>query len=53
MWKTFGRHAFTRSGGELALVQRLLNRSSPGVAPRHIGIDEAKTDEDFLALNLE
>jgi hypothetical protein len=53
MKETFGRRARERAGGDQALVQRHLTRSSPGAALLQIGIDKEETEEAFIALNLE
>lgn len=50
--KTFGYHIFQRSGGNLALVQKLLNHSSSGDTLRYIGIDREQMDAAYLELNL-
>jgi integrase len=50
--KTFGYHVFHRSGGNLALVQKLLNHSSSGDTLRYIGIDKDQMDAAYLDLNL-
>jgi len=50
--KTFGYHVFQRSGGNLALVQKLLNHSSSGDTLRYIGIDREQMDATYLNLNL-
>jgi integrase len=50
--KTFGYHVFKRSGGNLALVQKLLNHSSSGDTLRYIGIDKEQMDNAYLDLNL-
>jgi integrase len=50
--KTFGYHVFKRSGGNLALVQKLLNHSSSGDTLRYIGLDKEQMDAAYLELNL-
>jgi integrase len=50
--KTFGYHVFKKSGGNLALVQKLLNHSSSGDTLRYIGIDKEQMDNAYLDLNL-
>jgi integrase len=50
--KTFGYHIYKKSGGNLALVQKLLNRSSDGDTLRYIGIDREQTDNAYLELNM-
>jgi len=37
--KTFGYHVYKKTGGNLGLVQKLLNHSSSGDTLRYIGID--------------
>ncbi|MCL2768388.1 MAG: tyrosine-type recombinase/integrase, partial [Synergistaceae bacterium] len=48
LWKTFGYHVFQRSGGNLALVQKLLNHSSSGDTLRYIGLDREQMDNAYL-----
>lgn len=50
--KTFGYHVYKRSGGNLGLVQKLLNHSSSGDTLRYIGIDREQMDDAYLELNL-
>jgi integrase len=50
--KTFGYHVYRRSGGNLGLVQRLLNHSRSGDTLRYIGIDQETMDAATLELNL-
>ena len=50
--KTFGYHVFQKSGGNLALVQKLLNHSSSGDTLRYIGLDREQMDAVYLELNL-
>lgn len=50
--KTFGYHVYKRSGGNLGLVQKLLNHSSSGDTLRYIGIDREQMDNAYLELNL-
>ena len=50
--KTFGYHAFKQTGGNLPLVQKLLNHSSSGETLRYIGIDREQMDSVFLTINL-
>ena len=50
--KTFGYHAFQRSKGNIALVQKLLNHSSSGDTLRYIGIDQEEMNNTYLGLNL-
>lgn len=50
--KTFGYHIYKKSGGNLGLVQKLLNHSSSGDTLRYIGIDREQMDNAYLELNL-
>ena len=50
--KTFGYHVYKKSGGNLGLVQKLLNHSSSGDTLRYIGIDREQMDNAYLELNL-
>jgi integrase len=50
--KTFGYHVFKKSGGNLALVQKLLNHSSRGDTMRYIGIGREQMDAEVFELNL-
>jgi integrase len=50
--KTFGYHVFKKTGGNLALVQKLLNHSSSGDTLRYIGIDREQLDNTYRDLNL-
>ena len=50
--KTFGYHVYKRTGGDLGLVQKLLNHSASGVTLKYIGIDREKMDNTYLELNL-
>ncbi|MDR1885683.1 MAG: tyrosine-type recombinase/integrase [Synergistaceae bacterium] len=50
--KTFGYHVYKRTGGNLGLVQKLLNHSSSGDTLRYIGIDREEMDNTYLDLNL-
>jgi integrase len=50
--KTFGYHAFKQTGGNLALIQRLLNHSSPGVTLRYRGITQDDLNNDFMNIKL-
>jgi integrase len=52
MRKTFGYHAFRQSGGNLALIQRLLNHSSPGVTLRYIGISNEDLERAYMNIRL-
>ena len=49
--KTFGYWAF-RSGVDLAVIQDLLNHSSPGTTLAYIGIRREDRDAVYLGLNL-
>jgi integrase len=50
--KTFGYHLYKKTGGDIGLVQKLLNHSSTGLTLRYIGIDREKMDNAYLELNL-
>ena len=50
--KTFGYHVYKKTGGNLGLVQKLLNHSSSGDTLRYIGIDMEEMNATYLALNL-
>lgn len=50
--KTFGYQIYKKSGGNLGLVQKLLNHSSSGDTLRYIGIDREQMDNAYLELNL-
>jgi integrase len=50
--KTFGYHVYQRTGGNLGLVQKLLNHSSSADTLRYIGIDKEQMDNTYLELNL-
>jgi integrase len=50
--KTCGYFLYKKSGGNLALVQKLLNHSSSGDTLRYIGIDREQMDNAYLELNL-
>lgn len=50
--KTFGYHVYQRTGGNLALVQKLLNHRSSGDTLRYIGIDREQMDAAYIELNL-
>jgi integrase len=50
--KTFGYHVYQRTGGNLGLVQKLLNHSSSADTLRYIGIDREQMDNTYLELNL-
>ena len=50
--KTFGYHAYKKSGSDLELVQKLLNHSSGKITLRYIGIDREKMDNMYMELNL-
>jgi integrase len=50
--KTFGYHVYKRSGGDLGLVQKLMNHTESKVTLRYIGIDEEKLDNAYMELNL-
>lgn len=50
--KTFGYHAYRQSGGNLGLVQKILNHGTSGDTLRYIGIDQEEMDSACLKLNL-
>ena len=50
MRKTFGYFVFQKTK-DIALVQKLLNHSSPAVTLRYIGITQTQMDEVYLNLN--
>ena len=50
--KTFGYHAYKKTGGNIALVQKLLNHDHPGDTLRYVGITREEMDEVFISLNL-
>ena len=50
--KTFGYHVYRKTGGNLGLVQKLLNHSSSGDTLRYIGIDVEEMNATYLTLNL-
>jgi integrase len=50
--KTFGYHLYKRTGGNLALVQKMLNHSNSGDTLRYIGVDREQMDDACLDLNL-
>ncbi|MDR3354342.1 MAG: tyrosine-type recombinase/integrase, partial [Synergistaceae bacterium] len=50
--KTFGYHVYQRTGGNLGLVQKLLNHASSSDTLRYIGIDKEQMDNTYLDLNL-
>ena len=50
--KTFGYHVYKKTGGNLGLVQKLLNHSSSGDTLRYIGIDREEMNDIYLTLNL-
>ena len=50
--KTFGYHVYKKTGGNLGLVQKLLNHSSSGDTLRYIGIDREEMNATYLTLNL-
>ena len=49
--KTFGYHAY-QSGVDLAVIQQILNHSSPGTTLAYIGIRREDRDAVYLGLNL-
>ena len=50
--KTFGYHVYKKTGGNLGLVQKLLNHTSSGDTLRYIGIDSEEMNATYLSLNL-
>lgn len=50
--KTFGYHVYRKTGGNLGLVQKLLNHSTSGDTLRYIGIDREEMNATYLSLNL-
>ncbi|MDR2176007.1 MAG: site-specific integrase [Synergistaceae bacterium] len=50
--KTFGYHVYKKSGGDLGLVQKLMNHAESRVTLRYIGIDGEKLDSTYMDLNL-
>ncbi|MDR0649807.1 MAG: site-specific integrase [Synergistaceae bacterium] len=50
--KTFGYHVYKKTGGNIGLVQKLLNHSKSGDTLRYIGIDREAMDNVYLELNL-
>jgi integrase len=50
--KTFGYQVYKKSGGDLGLVQKLMNHSTSRVTLSYIGIDRETMDNAYLELNL-
>jgi integrase len=50
--KTFAYHAYKDSGGDLGLVQKLLNQSCAESTLKYIGAEPEKTNATSLELNL-
>ena len=50
--KTCGYHAYKKSGGDIGLVQKLLNHSVVKITLKYIGIDREKMDNVYMELNL-
>jgi integrase len=50
--KTFGYQVYKNSGGNLGLVQKLMNHSTSKVTLSYIGIDRETMDNAYLELNL-
>ncbi|MDR1481566.1 MAG: site-specific integrase [Synergistaceae bacterium] len=50
--KTFGYHVYKKTGGDIGMVQKLLNHSTSENTLRYIGIDREKMDNIYLNLNL-
>jgi len=51
MRKTFGYHAY-KKGLDLAVIQKLLNHSSPSITLAYIGITQEDQDNVYMSLNL-
>ncbi|MCL6571302.1 MAG: site-specific integrase [Bacillus sp. (in: Bacteria)] len=49
--KTFGYHAY-KAGYDIAIIQKLLNHSSPKETLRYIGITQDQLDDVYISLNL-
>jgi integrase len=50
--KTFGYHVYRKTGGNLGLVQKLLNHATSGDTLRYIGIDKEEMNATYMDLNL-
>jgi integrase len=50
--KTFGYHVYKKSGGDIGLVQKLMNHTESRVTLRYIGIDGERLDNTYMDLNL-
>jgi integrase len=50
--KTFGYHVYKKTGGDIGLVQKLMNHSTSRVTLRYIGIDREAMDNAYMELNL-
>ena len=50
--KTFGYHVYNKSGGDIGLVQKLLNHSISKNTLQYIGIDREMMDNVYMELNL-
>jgi len=50
--KTFGYHAYRKSGNDLGLVQKLLNHSVSKITLKYIGVDRENMDNMYMELNL-
>jgi integrase len=50
--KTFGYHVYKKTGGDIGLVQKLLNHSTSENTLRYIGIDRETMDNIYMELNL-
>ena len=50
--KTFGYHAYKKSGADIGLIQKLLNHSASKITLRYIGIDKERMENAVLDLNL-
>jgi integrase len=50
--KTFGYHIYKNTGGDIGLVQKLMNHSASRITLCYIGIDRETMDRAYLELNL-
>ncbi|MDR3279636.1 MAG: site-specific integrase [Synergistaceae bacterium] len=50
--KTFGYHVYKMTGGDIGLVQKLLNHSASRITLRYIGIDRERMDRAYMELKL-
>lgn len=49
--KTFGYHQY-KSGTDIAMLQKMLNHSSPKITLRYIGIEREEINERYKSVNL-